>query len=167
MFTAAIWTLVEILRHPEIIPSLRAEITTAISRLSPPTLSSVLLLPQPDLPASLPQLNACFQESLRLYTDTLSLRVVQEDTVLPPSMCGGGTGQDRGLVLKSGEQVVCVTRANAVSPEGDWGESARVWDHKRFLDGGVKGTMNPFGGGVSMCEGKSHLVSKFKADGML
>ncbi|RSH90846.1 hypothetical protein EHS25_010022 [Saitozyma podzolica] len=130
----AIWAIAEILRHPHILPTLRSEIDNAISRLDPPHLSTLLHLPQSQLVLTLPELNACFQETLRLYTDSFSLRVVQKDCV------------------------VCVSRPNAVSPESEWGVDAPNWDHTRFLDGRAKGVMNPFGGGVSMCEGR-HFAS--------
>jgi hypothetical protein len=81
--------------------------------------------------------------------------VVQKDCVLPPGLCAGGIGAERGLALKHDDQVVCVSRPNAVSPESEWGVDAPKWDHTRFLDGRAKGVMNPFGGGVSMCEGES------------
>lgn len=148
----AIWTIVEILRHGQILPALRAEVDQAIEGLSPPTLSSLLSLTQPEIVSRLPKVNAAFQESLRLYTDTCSLRIVQQDCVLPPDLCGPA-GKDTGIALVAGEQVVCIARK--VHIDDKWGDDAEKWDISRWLDGSKpKGTMHPFGGGVSMCEGQ-------------
>lgn len=61
-----------------------------------------------------------------------------------------------GYALKKGEQLICATRVPTVDHE-EWGDDVGVWDPERFLNkekGGL-GSMNPFGGGVSMCEGES------------
>lgn len=56
--------------------------------------------------------------------------------------------------MKAGEQVICVTRVPTTDEE-QWGNDAGIWNPDRFLEGGKgRGNMNPFGGGVSMCEGR-------------
>ncbi|KAI9632941.1 cytochrome P450 [Dioszegia hungarica] len=155
---AGIWTILELLRNPGILARVRTEITNVISTLSPPTLSTLLHRPQPGLPGLLPITNAVFQETLRFHVDTLSLRVVQEDCVVPPSLIPAGIGKETGLRLYRGDQVICATRVPMVDEE-EWGPDAGKWDPERFMKGGAQGrAMHPFGGGVSMCEGR-HFAS--------
>lgn len=151
---AAIWTVAEILRHPELLQELNDEVAGVVRSLDPPTIGTLLQLPQPDLLARLPKINACLQESLRFYSTSASVRVILEDTVLPASLFNSGIGRENGMVVKKGETVVCVTRAAHVDPMGEWGETADRWDWTRMREG-KKGPMLPFGGGVSMCEGES------------
>jgi len=142
--------MVEIVRRPSLVASLRNEVHQAIAALSPPTLSTLLHLPQAELVTTLPQINAAFQETLRFHVSTFSLRLIEVETVLPASLCGNETG----LRMKKGEELICVTRMNSIDHEGDWGNDADKWEPERFLDGkGRKGTMSPFGGGVSMVSG--------------
>jgi len=133
---------------------LREEIDQAITSLSPPTLSTLLHLPQPRLITTLPRINASFQETLRYHTSSYSLRVVQADTILPPSLIGNNTG----FSLRKGEEVVCVSRTNQVDKDSDWGKDADVWDGERFLnEKRQKGSMMPFGGGISMVSKSTQL----------
>lgn len=48
--------------------------------------------------------------------------------------------------------MICATRVPTTDEE-EWGGDAGIWNPDRFLEG-KRGNMNPFGGGVSMCEGK-------------
>lgn len=61
-----------------------------------------------------------------------------------------GTRRGQGYALKKGEEVVCVSRHNQVDGAGDWGSNACAWDHTRFMGKEGRGSMMPFGGGVSM-----------------
>ena len=155
MRTAGIWTLAELIRRPSVLTTLRTEIADAMSSLDPPHLSTLLHLPQTELIRLLPQLNAAFQETLRFHTSTYSVRIVMESMTLPAALCGNGIGSETGIGLCEGDEVICVTRKAQVDPAGEWGPTAGVWDHSRFFKDGKKGSMNPFGGGVSMCEGES------------
>lgn len=154
--------MVEILRKPHLIQTLRDEIGSATKQLEEPTLESLLAQGQAELVKLLPQLNACFQETLRFHTSSFSLRVVEEDSVIPAKL----TGTPLGYSLKKGEQVICVTRKNQVDPTGDWGHDANVWDHERFLgQDRMKGSMMPFGGGVSMVSCRFEIIVGDRADG--
>lgn len=89
--------------------------------------------------------------------DTLSLRVVQDDSIIPPALISAGIGAETGLRLYKGDQVICATRVPMVDEE-EWGRDAGKWDPERFMKGGAQGrAMHPFGGGVSMCEGE-HFI---------
>jgi cytochrome P450 len=145
------------MRSPSLASSVRAEIATATASLSPPSLSTLYRLPPSELVAALPLCNAAFQESLRLYTESFSIRVVQEDMIIPAHLCAGGAVAETGFALKKGEQVICNTRPGAVD-NGAWGRDATQWDAQAMLRDGKRGGMAPFGGGVSMCEGMSSLA---------
>jgi len=126
---------------------LKDEVTEAVSKLSPPALSTLLHLPQLELIANLPHVNAALQETLRYHTSSYSIRLVEADINLPASLCGNQTG----FSLRKGDEMVCVTRMCHVDKEAEWGPDADVWDAERFLDGTrQKGPMMPYGGGVSM-----------------
>lgn len=140
------------MRDPSLASRIRSEISSATASLSPPTLGTLYRLSPPDLVAALPLTNAAFQESLRLYTESFSIRVVQKDLVIPGSLCTGGPAEKTGFALKKGEQVICNTRVGAVE-DAAWGRRGGDWNADRMLKDGKKGSMAPFGGGVSMCEG--------------
>lgn len=98
--------------------------------------------------ADLPLLNSTVQETLRFATSVMSIRAVVETTEL------GGFTFDRG------DEVVCMTRMVHLDPEihersGEY-IPARYMTGKKFTKNG-KPVMNhsmPWGGGVSMCEGR-------------
>lgn len=142
-----------ILRTPTLVEALRDEITKAISAQSPPKLQTLLRLPAAQLPPLVPLLSSCIQETLRLRTSSFSIRRVTQDTVLPASVCGQGIGKTAGLSVRQDDVLICQTRQGHLDTEG-WGADANKWKAERFLDQdgvkAVKGSMSPFGGGVSM-----------------
>ena len=144
------------MRDQSLAARIRSEISAATASLSPPTLSTLYRVSPPDLVAALPLTNAAFQESLRLYTESFSIRVIQEDLVIPGSLCTGGAADRTGFALKRGEQVICNTRVGAVDDIA-WGRRCGEWNAERMHKDGKKGSKAPFGGGVSMCEGMSGL----------
>ena len=147
MGAAGVWTVAEIIRRPSLLASLRHEVHEAISSLDPPNLNSLLHLPPTQFVTALPRINDAYQETLRFHSTTVSLRLVEEDILLPAALCRNNTG----LSLKKGDELMCVTRVNQVDNEGDWGRDADQWDPERFTDGKRRrGTMSPFGGGASM-----------------
>ena len=56
-------------------------------------------------------------------------------------------------------------RASQVSNEGDWGYDADRWDPERFVASAKKtrGSMMPFGGGVSMVGTRCNKITKLTA----
>ncbi len=173
---AGIWTVAELIRRPDLLAKCQAEILGAISAVPPSAkqdqtpLSNLLNRPPATLPQLLPTINAAFQETLRFHTSSYSLRLVLTDTVLPASLLPGNQGSQYGYLLQAGDQVVCVSRHNQVWEGGDWGAEANIWNHKRFLDGERvedkkgRGTMTPFGGGVSMVRLSWQTEYPIKAD---
>ena len=100
------------------------------------------------LEGSFPRLTSAIQEALRISSSVISMRLVQEDTTFG------------GYRFHKGEKVLCATRAVHMDEE----IHNSPWDFlpDRYLNGtkfGKKGKVvpnhtMPFGGGVSMCEGR-------------
>ena len=105
--------------------------------------------------ANLPLLNSTIQETLRFSSAAMSIRAVLETTELG------------GYTLNQGDQVVCPARPVHLDPEiherPDEYIPTRYMTLKKSTKNG-KPVMNhslPFGGGVSMCEGR---LEKFRVD---
>lgn len=96
----------------------------------------------------LPLLNSMIQETLRFATSVMSIRAVVDTVDL------GGFTFDRG------DEIVCMTRMVHLDPEiherPDEYVPTRYMAEKKITKNG-KPVMNhsmPWGGGVSMCEGR-------------
>ncbi|ORY31866.1 cytochrome P450 [Naematelia encephala] len=157
---AGLWTVIEVLRRPQVLASLRAEVSSTISKLDPPEISTLMHLSQPELITLLPLLNLALQETLRVHSSSFSIRVAEYDTTFPAAVCEG-----RELSVKKGEEIICVTRPGNIDTTGAWGTDAEIWDTERWIGddaddekGKARGPMFPFGGGSSMCEGR-HFAS--------
>jgi cytochrome P450 len=103
---------------------------------------------------SMPLLTSAIQETLRFTMNSGSLRKVMRDTVLG------------GYQLRAGARVVCYTRAVHLDEEVH--ECAGEYEPARYMNAGqvhikdgrrVANHSMPFGGGVSMCEGRYVLLS--------
>jgi cytochrome P450 len=99
--------------------------------------------------SSMPLLNSAIQETLRYCSSTFSIRLVTRDTVLA------------GHHIQEGEKVICMTRAVHLDEEVH--EYAGQYEPARYMDSSKTRTKDgkrvanhsmPFGGGVSMCEGR-------------
>ncbi|KAK0233888.1 cytochrome P450 [Armillaria fumosa] len=109
--------------------------------------------------ASMPLLVSTIKEALRVCTSAFSVRRVAKDTMFA------------GYELKKNSQVVCVTRA--VHMDEEIHEDAHRFIPDRYLkiDAGqrlfkdgkeIRDHTMPFGGGVSMCEGRHFALSELK-----
>jgi cytochrome P450 len=105
--------------------------------------------------ASMPLLNSAIQETLRIASSSASVRSVTRDTVLSEHH------------LKRGERIVCYSRAIHLDDEiheaPDQYEPARFVDTSKVRTKDGKRVTNhslPFGGGVSMCEGRYVPLSR-------
>ncbi|KAL7420560.1 hypothetical protein Q5752_004511 [Cryptotrichosporon argae] len=155
---AAAWTIAELVRRPAVVARARAELGAALASHALAIPALVRLAPA-QLVAALPFLHDCLRETLRLRTSSFALRRVAHDVVVPAHVLG--PAHAAGMRLCKGEDIVCVSRHNQVAPTGDWGADAGVWDVGRW--DGKKGTMMPFGGGVSMCEGRHFAAVEIMA----
>ncbi|KAG8710692.1 Cholesterol 7-alpha-monooxygenase [Ceratobasidium sp. 394] len=103
-----------------------------------------------------PYLDACISETIRLASDSYSMRWVAE---------GEGDGHRLGgYLFKAGDQVVCNIRG-AHMDEEVYAQPDK-FEPGRFLDGGkdkLRGRFIPFGGGFSICEGRHLALTQIKA----
>jgi cytochrome P450 len=119
----------------------------------------------------MPLAASCIQETIRLTTSTLSIRIVEKSFVLPIPASTKGTADHDGFLIPGGSRIVCATRAAHLSDE-IWGDDPSAWDGGRFIDrdGEEKEIktkraqgMRGFGGGVSIvccitfCSTKAHV----------
>ena len=98
--------------------------------------------------ANLPLMNSTIQETLRFATSVMSIRVITETTELG------------GYTFNKGDEIVCSARTVHLDPEVHEKPNeyipTRYMTQSKFTKNG-KPVMNhtmPFGGGVSMCEGR-------------
>lgn len=148
----AYWIVALNLQRPDGLKPLVAEVDEAVTSWNNANLSLPLNSRQNVVDfinrADLPLLNSTIQETLRFVTSVMSIRAVVEATEL------GGYRFNRG------DEVVCSTRAVHLDPEIHERPTeyipTRYMTQKKFTKNG-KPVMNhtmPFGGGVSMCEGR-------------
>ncbi|KAK0443199.1 cytochrome P450 [Armillaria borealis] len=109
--------------------------------------------------ASMPLLVSTIKETLRMTTSTFSIRRVTKDTVLA------------GYELKEDTRVVCVTRAVHLDEEIHEDAHRFIPDRYLKIDAGqrlfkdgkeIKDHSMPFGGGVSICEGRHFALTELK-----
>ncbi|KAK0217584.1 cytochrome P450 [Armillaria nabsnona] len=109
--------------------------------------------------ASMPLLVSTIKEALRVSTSSFSIRRVAKDTVFA------------GYELEKNSEVVCVTRA--VHMDEEIHEDAHRFIPDRYLkiDAGqrlfkdgkeIRDHTTPFGGGVSICEGRHFALTELK-----
>ena len=149
---AAYWILALNLQRPDGLEPLAAEVDEAVANwdATNPTLpldsqqNIVDFVNQADLPL----LNSTIQETLRFATSVMSIRAVMEATELG------------GYTFNRGDEIVCLTRAVHMDPEVHEQPHeyipTRYMVQKKFTKNGrpIMNHTMPWGGGVSMCEGR-------------
>ena len=149
---AAYWLIALNLQQPDGLEPLVAEIDEAVAgwKAANPSLpldsqhNAVEFVNQADLPL----LNSTIQETLRFSTSVMSIRAVME------------TSELGGYTFSRGDEIVCSTRTVHLDPEIHERPSeyipTRYMTAKKFIKDGklVANHTMPFGGGVSMCEGR-------------
>ncbi|GAA6028327.1 hypothetical protein JCM8097_006977 [Rhodosporidiobolus ruineniae] len=121
------------------------------------------------LSRTMPLLQSCITETLRLGTLSFSIRLVSQPFVVP-----GGDGSP-DYVLPVGSTLISPPRIVHLD-ERRYGETVMAWDGERFYDGppgsdaekvGEKSKMARetygFGGGVSKCEGQHFATAELKS----
>lgn len=102
---------------------------------------------------TMPLLNSTLQETLRFCSSSSSIRLVTRDTVLGDKE------------VRKGERVICPSRPIHLDEEVH--ECADQYEPARYMDDTVTRTKGgrrvnnhtiPFGGGVSMCEGRYVMI---------
>jgi len=109
------------------------------------------------LSGSFPLLTSTIMESLRIASSVMTIRVVEHDTVFA------------GYHFRKGQKVTCATREVHMDEAIHEHPRAFVPDrymegHSKFLKDGrpVPNHTMPFGGGVSMCEGRHFVLGELR-----
>ncbi|KZS95894.1 cytochrome P450 [Sistotremastrum niveocremeum HHB9708] len=152
---AIFWLFALQLQHPDGLKPLVDEIDRAweLWRKKNPGANNYVDFAK-DLP-ELPLLKSAIDETLRYASSSYSMRQVHEE---------GGTAIG-SYFLQPGEQVVCVTRSVHLD-ENIYDDPLR-YDPNRFLTHTGSPTVPshahmPFGGGISICEGRHYAVGKIR-----
>ncbi|KAF8576421.1 cytochrome P450 [Ramaria rubella] len=156
---AAYWVLALKLQQPEGLAALIAEVDKAKGdwETQHPDHSSYENQHQWVLDVTLPLLNSTIQESLRLASSSFSVRRV----CMPTNFAG--------FNFEAGERLVCVTRS--VHMDDEIHPNPQEFDPTRYMEGQNKFMKNgkivpnhliPFGGGISMCEGRHFALRELK-----
>ena len=171
------WMLAHLVADPALRRRALAELHTATKPAregegddGPPNIDPAAL-------ATLPFLNATFNETLRLYADVLVQREVTHDTVLPTTSptAGGGGGGGVPVKFTKGSMIVvpswmgqhdphfapwtapapvdvfCPDRFLRTEPQSAGAEKQQVV----FSTAGTQGRYFPFGGGKTICPGRT------------
>ncbi|KAH8767459.1 cytochrome p450 [Diaporthe sp. PMI_573] len=144
---AAFWLISHLLYQPAIIDAIRAETRPAFGPDgSLADLTKVL--------ENSPQLEAAWNETMRMYASSASVRMVTADTVIS------------GRRMRPGHRVMIPYR-QLHRDESVWGGDVKVWRPSRWLnkEGTALSTLGsradhfrPFGGGSTICPGR--FISK-------
>jgi len=150
---AAGWILIATLQSPSLFETVRAEVDSL------PRSASNSTRPNLTRPPHVPMLDSAVQETLRLFTSTLSARVATEDFTLATS------DPPLRVRMKRGDRVIVPTRVLHLDPT-IWGADVKAWRGDRFL-GDVgrrrKSQMAPYGGGSSICSGRHFAAVELSA----
>lgn len=150
---AAYWLIAELIQQPEGLTPLVVELDGVRKQwqaahpskhLGPAFFDEVVV----SSPEKVPLLTSAVQETLRLRSSAFSMRRVTAPVTLG------------GYQLRPGEKVICATRQ--VHMDDEIHPGAEEFDIRRYLDSPrpfkdgklVPNHSMPFGGGVSMCEGR-------------
>ncbi|EWC46381.1 hypothetical protein DRE_04324 [Drechslerella stenobrocha 248] len=135
------WTLINILRDPQLLAKLQKEVETAISVTPKLTIDWPALM-------KLPLLTSVYQESIRLAVSNMTTRVITADTELD------------GYILKKGRMMVAPSRSLHLSPvfEHPSHPATEFWAERFIAEDADKPKMlnswKPFAGGTTYCPGR-------------
>lgn len=160
------WVLLHIISSPSLLRTIREEIAPfAKTTASPDNGEGRLNLDVQGLMKSCPMLKATYFEAMRLYTAGTSYKKVLQPLTLTESAedaAAFGKPRPQTYHIKQGDYLVIPAATMQTDPRL-W-DAPDVFDPKRFLvedekaPGGVRaemGTLNPFGGGQSICKGRA------------
>ncbi|KAF8583192.1 cytochrome P450 [Ramaria rubella] len=156
---AAYWVLALMLQQPEGLAALIAEVDQARVdwKTQHPDHLSYENQHQWVLDVTLPHLISAIQEALRFASSSFSQRRVSKPTDFG------------GFHFEPGELIVCATRSVHIDDEIH--PNPQEFDSKRYMSGQNKFRKNgkivpnhflPFGGGISMCEGRHFVMGELK-----
>ena len=166
------WVLWHIYSQPSLLAEVRSEIDRYVR----------IVLPKSDLPVwepdrlsmdinglrnSCPLLKATYFETMRVDVQATSYKTVRSDFTVKETdedaaISGKGASQAQAYTLRKG-QFVCIPHS-VHQNDRRYFPNPEIFDHKRFLVHDEKdpqkvtadmGTMSPFGGGTTMCKGRT------------
>lgn len=147
---ATIWTLIKFMENPLEAETLRGEVDDIMAANGFTTIEQLVQSSVCHDKANMPFLNSAIQETLRMCTMSMSLRLVTKDAVLPVG---------DGIQLKKGQTLMCQTRPGHFSEANH--EDAKTWKPERFMPVWRKlmgldahPFYQPYGGGRHLCEGE-------------
>ena len=166
------WVLWHIYSQPSLLAEVRSEIDRYVRVVSPKSDLPVaeidrLSMDIDGLRNSCPLLKACYFETMRVNVQATSYKSVLSDFTIKESeedaaISGKGASQAQAYTLRKG-QFVCIPHS-VHQNDKRYFPNPEIFDLKRFLVEDEKdsqkviadmGTMNPFGGGSSMCKGRT------------
>lgn len=162
---ATFWALYYLVSHPEALQAVRREIQEVLS------LDGVEFRPDVDVRLTKEQLDklvyleSAVNESLRLSSASMNIRVAQEDFNLR-------LDESRSIAVRKGDLIAMYPQTMHLDPEVY--EEPQTFRFDRFMENGVEKTdfykdgqklkyyLMPFGSGSSMCPGRYFAVNEIK-----
>ncbi|KAJ7420708.1 25-hydroxycholesterol 7-alpha-hydroxylase [Pitangus sulphuratus] len=162
---ATFWAMYYLLRHPEALAAVRDEIDHLLQSTGQkrgPTYNIHLTREQLD---NLVYLESALNESLRMCSSSMNIRISQEDFVLKLE-------GNQEVVLRKGDWIALYPQILHMDPEVY--EDPKEYKFDRYIENGKKKTtfykagrklkyfLMPFGSGISMCPGRFLAMNEMK-----
>ncbi|KAJ7411992.1 25-hydroxycholesterol 7-alpha-hydroxylase [Willisornis vidua] len=162
---ATFWAMYYLLRHPEALAAVRNEIDHLLQSTGQkrgPTYNIHLTREQLD---NLVYLESALNESLRMCSSSMNIRISQEDFVLKLE-------GNQEVVLRKGDWIALYPQILHMDPEVY--EDPKEYKFDRYIENGKKKTtfykagrklkyfLMPFGSGISMCPGRFLAMNEMK-----
>ncbi|XP_050564662.1 cytochrome P450 7B1 isoform X2 [Cygnus atratus] len=162
---ATFWAMYYLLRHPEALAAVRDEIDHLLQSTGQkrgPTYNIHLTREQLD---NLVYLESALNESLRMCSSSMNIRISQEDFVLKLE-------GDQEVSLRKGDWIALYPQILHMDPEVY--EDPKEYKFDRYIENGKKKTtffkagrklkyfLMPFGSGISMCPGRFLAMNEMK-----
>ncbi|KAM0248909.1 hypothetical protein ACHAP5_003116 [Fusarium lateritium] len=148
---ALFWLFAHVLTNPEYTSRVQTEIS-AITTVTTGPEGRTATLDIKQLEKSCPFLNACLQETLRLYLHSVGNRRVMQDTKIQDA-------EGRKYLLKKGYNIQWPPSVTHFTSHV-WGSDVKAFKPERVLDATAqdeknrRGSMLSFGGGKNLCPGR-------------
>ncbi|XP_030629852.1 cytochrome P450 7B1 isoform X2 [Chanos chanos] len=162
---AAFWSLYHLLTHPEALAAVRQEIMGVVSQEEAESICTRDITLTREQLDRLIYLESALNESLRLSSASMNIRVVQEDFTL-------SLDAQRAVNLRKGDFIVLHPQSMHMDP--DIYPQPRMYRFDRFVEAGREKTdfykhsqklhyyRMPFGSGSTQCPGRFFAVNELK-----
>lgn len=162
---ASFWAMYYLVMHPEALAVVRGEIDHVLQLTGQEAGSGHSITLTREQLDSLVYLGSTINESLRLSSASMNIRIAQEDFTL-------GFGGDRSIGVRKGDVIVLYPQSLHMDPEIF--EDPEVFKFDRFIEDGKEKTsfykhgqklkfyLMPFGSGVTKCPGRYFAINEMK-----